>query len=236
MKTHPLKIYDTTLRDGTQGEGISLFGHRQAAHRGAARPIRLRLHRGRLPRLQPARHRVLRRGAEVEAPAMPAWPRSAQPAAPASRRQRTPAPGAARRRHAGRDHRRQNLAPARHRDPAHDGGREPGDDRGLRAPPGGAGTRGRLRRGAFLRRLQGQPRVRPPQPRRGKARRRGQPHRCATPTAARCVEEVRRDRGGAPCRIRRRARRRPLPQRQRARRRRFARRGRRPGPPWCRAR
>ena len=53
-------IYDTTLRDGSQQEGMSLTRRRQAARRRAARPPRGRLHRGRLAGREPEGRRVLR--------------------------------------------------------------------------------------------------------------------------------------------------------------------------------
>ena len=55
-----IQIYDTTLRDGTQREGISLSLRRQAAHRPQAGRAGRRLHRRRLARLQPQGRRVLR--------------------------------------------------------------------------------------------------------------------------------------------------------------------------------
>ena len=51
-----VKIYDTTLRDGTQGEGITFSVAGQAPDRPAAGRPRRRLHRGRLARLQPEGH------------------------------------------------------------------------------------------------------------------------------------------------------------------------------------
>ena len=56
-----LHVYDTTLRDGAQQEGLNL-GVGQAGHRRAARRPRGRLHRGRLAGSQSEGHRVLRAG------------------------------------------------------------------------------------------------------------------------------------------------------------------------------
>ena len=67
--TPEIEIYDTTLRDGTQGARHLVFRRRQAADRRAARRLRRALHRRRLARLEPQGHRVLRRG---EAPHVPA--------------------------------------------------------------------------------------------------------------------------------------------------------------------
>ena len=48
-----IHLYDTTLRDGMQGEGMSLSAGREAARRARARRARDPLHRGRLPQLEP---------------------------------------------------------------------------------------------------------------------------------------------------------------------------------------
>ena len=60
-------VYDTTLRDGAQREGITLLGRRQARRRPPARRARGRLHRGRLAGGDAQGHRVLRprRGTEL---------------------------------------------------------------------------------------------------------------------------------------------------------------------------
>ena len=59
VSDQPVVLYDTTLRDGTQGENITLSPRRQAPDRPDARRVRHALHRGRLARLQPQGHRVL---------------------------------------------------------------------------------------------------------------------------------------------------------------------------------
>ena len=56
----PFQVFDTTLRDGAQREGITLLGGRQARGGAAARRARRRLHRGRLARRDAQGHRVLR--------------------------------------------------------------------------------------------------------------------------------------------------------------------------------
>ena len=52
-------VYDTTLRDGAQQEGLNLSVADKLTHRPAARRPRRRLHRGRLAGRQPQGHRVL---------------------------------------------------------------------------------------------------------------------------------------------------------------------------------
>ena len=130
MEASMIEIYDTTLRDGTQGEGDHLLGRRQAAHRRAARRLRRALHRGRLARLEPARTSSSSSRRSTARSAARGWRRSARRAARTSRVDaRRPGAAAARRRHAGRHHLRQDLAAARPRGPADDAGREPRDDR-----------------------------------------------------------------------------------------------------------
>ena len=58
-----VKIYDTTLRDGCQGAGISLSLAGQARHRRRLDALRRRLRRRRLAGLEPEGHAVLRRAA-----------------------------------------------------------------------------------------------------------------------------------------------------------------------------
>ena len=60
MQTDAFHVFDTTLRDGAQREGITLLGGRQARRRAAARPARRRVHRGRLAGRDAQGHRVLR--------------------------------------------------------------------------------------------------------------------------------------------------------------------------------
>ena len=126
----PIELYDTTLRDGTQMEGISPVRRGQAEDRPQAGRARRALHRGRLARLQPQGRGVLRAGAA-------SWLRNAQLAAFGSTRR------------AGRHRRRRtrtcgrSSTPARpssrssarrsdrqvHEDPGDDARGEPGDDR-----------------------------------------------------------------------------------------------------------
>ena len=59
-----VEIFDTTLRDGAQFEGISLTVDDKLRDRRAARPPRRALHRGRLSRRQPEGRRVLPAGGQ----------------------------------------------------------------------------------------------------------------------------------------------------------------------------
>ena len=59
----PVVLYDTTLRDGTQGEGIIFSVADKLRIARKLDEFGMPLHRGRLARLQPQGHRVLRRGA-----------------------------------------------------------------------------------------------------------------------------------------------------------------------------
>ena len=77
------------------------------------------------------------------------------------------------RRHAGDHDRRQELGPARARRPRRLARREPADDRRLGRLLRVACARGDLRRRAFLRRLQAEPRLRPADHPGGRGRRRG---------------------------------------------------------------
>ena len=58
-----IHVYDTTLRDGAQQEGLNLSVADKLAIAAAARRARGRLHRGRLAGREPQGHRVLRRAA-----------------------------------------------------------------------------------------------------------------------------------------------------------------------------
>ena len=86
----PVVLYDTTLRDGTQGENITLVAGRQAPHRPDARRVRHALHRGRLAGLQPQGHRVLRGRPVDDLDAARSWPPSAPPATRPTAPSRTP--------------------------------------------------------------------------------------------------------------------------------------------------
>ena len=80
MNDQPVILYDTTLRDGTQGEGITLSSPTSCASHAMLDEFGVALHRRRLAGLQPEGHRVLR-GRPQASPGSPrSWPRSAAPA------------------------------------------------------------------------------------------------------------------------------------------------------------
>jgi len=150
-----VEIYDTTLRDGSQLEGISFTV-------APTRPSWRALHRGRLARGEPQRRRVLpsssTRTRAEELNVCRLWFYSS------ATRPYRPGPDAAepdQRGHVHGLHRWQVLGLPRHRSTAH------GSRRGCRHGPrvGGASegqrSRGVLRCGACFRRLQEQPRVQP---------------------------------------------------------------------------
>ena len=156
-----IEIYDTTLRDGTQGEGVDFFSRRQTAYRRAAGRLRRPLHRRRLARIESARHRLLRSGQAPHVPSRPARGlRLDAPQGHACRRRR-PGAAAARCRNARGHDFRQDLAAPRARSAADHAGGKPRDDRRHRALPEGAREVRGLRRGARVRRLQGRPRATP---------------------------------------------------------------------------
>ena len=127
-----IAIYDTTLRDGSQGEGVNFSLQDKLLITAKLDDLGRRLHRGRLSALQPQGLRVL--------PGRPqSWPlKHAKVAAfGMTRRKNADADerhlhqGPARRRDPGRHHRRQDVGPARPRHPRHRPRREPADDRRL---------------------------------------------------------------------------------------------------------
>ena len=85
-----IQIYDTTLRDGTQREGISLSAadKLRIAHR--LDELGVRLHRGRLARLESEGRRVLRARPRHAVADTRRSPRSARPAARRAARTTTP--------------------------------------------------------------------------------------------------------------------------------------------------
>ncbi len=156
-----VEIYDTTLRDGSQGEGINFsvkdklriaekldaFGvhYIEGGWPGSnpkdieffAEARRRKFKRARLAAFGSTR----RKGVAVESDDQVRLLLEAQ--------------------HARGHHLRQDLAAAREGSPAHDARREPGDDRRHGALPEGPRPVRHLRRGARLRRVQGRPRIRP---------------------------------------------------------------------------
>ena len=170
--------------------GRRLLRRGQGRDRPRARRPRHRLCRGRLARRQPDRQRLLRRRPPKLAPRNADRLRHDQAPRPL-RRQRRGAGRRGQRRHAGGLPRRQDPRLPRHAPPSASRSRRTSPtSRDSIAHVVGAGPRGDLRRRAFLRRLEGQPRLRARLP----ARPRSTPARAgscsATPTAARCPHEV----------------------------------------------
>ena len=128
-----IEIYDTTLRDGTQGEGVtfSVADKLRIAERLDA--FGVHYIEGGWPGSNPkdieffeqAKHRTFRR---ARLAAFGSTRRK-----DVARRAGRSGAAAARRRHAGRDDLRQDLAAARPRSAADHARREPGDDRRHRA-------------------------------------------------------------------------------------------------------
>ncbi len=127
--TDAFHVYDTTLRDGAQGEGMALTRRRQAGDRPAPGRPRGRLHRRRLARRAAEGHRVLRpRQERAEPQARPAHRVRRDPPAGGEGGRRPAGRGAARlRRRCGLPG-RQEPRPPRHEGAAHHAGREPRDD------------------------------------------------------------------------------------------------------------
>ena len=186
-------LYDTTLRDGMQREGLSVSVDEKVRiavrHR---RPGRAR-HRGRLPRLQPQGRGVLPQAGSARTWAtrvVAAFGMTRGRGVSAAEDPQSARPG--RLLGPGRLHRGQDLGPARAEGAAGGPRREPAHDRRVGGLPAGAGQAGLLRRRALLRRLR-----RPSRLRAGAAcgrppRRGPRPSCSATPTGPPC-----------PCRWRR---------------------------------
>ena len=180
-------VYDTTLRDGAQGEGMSFSVGRQARGGPAARRARRRLRRGRLAGRAAEGHRVLRpRPHRAAAAARAAGRLRRDPQGRRAGRHRPAGARAARRADAGGLPGREVRPAARAPGAAHHPGGEPGHGRRHRRLPGRRGPPGLPRLRALLRRLRGttgttgcgcwRPRS-PPAPTSAC---------CATPTAACC--------------------------------------------------
>jgi hypothetical protein len=230
-----VEIFDTTLRDGTQLEGISLTVDDKL--RIAEQLDRLGVHwiEGGYPgptRRTRSSSAGPRRAAprELHARGVRLHP---APARQGRRRPHPAEPGGGRHRRG--VHRGQELGLPRHRGPAHHPRRGRGHGGRLSVEFLECGPAGDGRRRALLRRLQAQPRVRPAGARGGAQR--GASHLVLCDTNGGSLpHEVERDHGGrgGPLR-RRRGGRHPLPQRHRVRGGQLH--GRRAGraPPRCRA-
>ncbi len=160
MTPTPSKItlYDTTLRDGAQGEGIhfSLADKLRIAQRLDA--FGMDYIEGGWP-APTRRTSISPRGAQAEIQAREARRLRQHPPRKHAGGEGSAGRPAARCRHARRHAGLQDLHAPRHRDPAHHAGGKPGHDPRHRRAPGEERPRSHLRRRAHLRRLQARPRI-----------------------------------------------------------------------------
>ena len=175
MTDRPVILYDTTLRDGTQGENITLSLADKLRVARMLDEYGFPFIEGGWPGSNP-------KDIEFFAAARKLTWQTAKLAAFGSTRHKAntagdgPQPaGAGGRRDAGGHDLRQELAAARDRGAGRHAGPEPGHDRGLGRVHRGSRPRGGLRRRALLRRLQGGPRLRARDPARGPRGRRPDP-------------------------------------------------------------
>ena len=170
-----IRIYDTTLRDGTQGEGVSFSMEDKV--RLAQRLDALGVHyiEGGWPGSNPKDMRFFRRILDVPLKHARVAAFGATTAGRRRRRGGPEPPGPRRGAHPGGDDLREVLALPRHARPPDDPAREPPHDPGLGGVPRPARRGGRVRRRALLRRVQARPRLRAGDPARGRARRRPLP-------------------------------------------------------------
>ncbi len=166
-----VSLYDTTLRDGTQGDGVNFSSRDKLRIADELDDFGIHYIEGGWPGSNP-------KDVEFFELAKKEKFKHAKIAAFGSTRRkdvkvggRSAGADAARRGDAGRHHLRQDVAAARHRGPPHHAGGEPRDDPRHRALLQAGRARGALRRGAFLRRLQGRAGLRAGHPG-GRARRR----------------------------------------------------------------
>ena len=161
LMTEPVVLYDTTLRDGTQGENITLSLADKLRVARMLDEYGMPYIEGGWPGSNPkdieffaaARTMTWRHGP-------PGGLRLDPPPLEPAREGPQP-PRAGRGRDAGRDDLRQELAAPRGRGARRHAGREPGHGRGVGRLRRRAGPRGGLRRRAFLRRLRRRSRLRP---------------------------------------------------------------------------
>ena len=155
-----IEIYDTTLRDGSQLEGISLTVEDKLRNRGTARLARRALHRSRLAGREPeGRRAVQARPQRVEARDEHAGRVRVDAPGQGQGRQRRHAAASRRGERRHRVHRRQVVGLPRHRSARHDARRRCRDGRRLGRVPPPVGHGRAVRRRTLLRRLQAQPRV-----------------------------------------------------------------------------
>ena len=209
-------VYDTTLRDGAQQEGLNLSVADKLSIARQLDGLGVGLHRGRLAGGEPQGHRVLPAGRGRARPAQrQAGGVRRDPPGRREGRRRPAGRRAARQRRERGDAGREVARPARRAGAADHARGEPRDDPRHRHPPARGGADGLPRRRALLRRLPRQPRLRARGAAHGVRRRR---------RGDRAVRHQRRDAAGLGRRRRaRRARERPgagrhpLPQRHRLR-------------------
>ena len=158
--TMNVQLFDTTLRDGTQSEGLSLSVEDKLKIARLLDGFGIHFIEGGYPGSNPKDVEFFQRAKSLHAQARQADRVRHDPQGGRQGRRRSDPARAGRRADAGGLHRRQVLDPARHRGAGDDAGREPGDDSGQRRVPQEAGQRGGLRRRALLRRLPRRPRLR----------------------------------------------------------------------------
>ncbi len=158
--TSPIEIYDTTLRDGSQGQGVSFSVADKLRIAERLDDFGVHYIEGGWPGSNPKDIEFFdeakrRRFTHAKLAAFGSTRRKGIRADA-----RRSGPPARRRRNARRHDLRQDLAAARARGASDDARREPGDDRGHDPLPEAAGPLRRLRRRARVRRIQGRSRVR----------------------------------------------------------------------------
>ena len=199
-----IAIYDTTLRDGSQGEGVNFSLQDKLLITARLDELGIDYIEGGYPLSNPKDAAYFRAVRELSLTHAKVAAFGMTRRKDDRRRGRPGHEGPGRRRDAGRHHRRQDLGPARPRRPRRLARREPADDRRLGRLLRGARAGGDLRRRALLRRLQAQPRLRPADPPR-RRRRRGRldrPLRHQRRLAARAGRRGRRRRSPARSRSR----------------------------------
>ena len=181
-----VEIYDTTLRDGSQGEGInfSVMDKLRIAEKLDA--FGIHYIEGGWPGSNPKDIEFFAEAQAQEVQARPPGGLRLDAAQGCRGRERRPGPAAARSADARGHDLRQDLAAAREGSPADDARGEPGDDRRHGALPQGPRQVRHLRRRARLRRIQGRPRIRPGDLAGGGEGRARISWCCATPTAGPC--------------------------------------------------